>query len=622
MPTNRKKSGAHIDRRGFLKGVAATGAIATVADAHSAIAAQSASENKATTKSWRDKPDPIDESLISDGGTYDVVVVGGGNSGMYCASAAATKGASVAVIEAQAEKSYVAGAGKEVATVNSQYALNHGAPRIDVDDFLREWARRNAICHDPKRASYYAKNSGRIFDWVISLVDKGWMEENCHMMSCPPKPEALSEVSGWKFYRGTAIFLNKNDNSGRETWPTIAAAHKKNAEAHGAKWFFQHHAEICDVDSSGAVTGVVAKRADGKYVRFKARKGVALCAEGFAQNREMVLDILDTYRHEVEAQGGSSTSGGGAGGGMPGGSSGDRGGMQPGGAPGGRSGMPVGGNVSISGATISITRDGSGIKMGIWAGGHLEIGPRASASGEPGGGVWFLQLNRNGERFYDEAVGSAIKQPSDNFTVTFCDANWKKVIAMRPTHHGSVDTADLTSWPPTLSQIDNVKPGPQKNSWGRDRFIRWSLQGDLYCANTIEELLDCMDCYKGDTKKKALAEIARYNEMCKKGIDEDFGKDRLIMKATELKVPPFYGTVNRGGGMGMGGAGGYTFVGLDTDAEGRVLSSEFKPIKGLYSAGNNAGNRFLIRYQTPMAGMSIGMAMTEGCLLGEKLADL
>ncbi|MBN1627708.1 MAG: FAD-binding protein [Deltaproteobacteria bacterium] len=603
MSKNKKNPEGQIDRRGFLKGIAATGAMATITAAHTETAAQSASENKSAAKSWRDRPDPIDESLISEVGTYDIVVVGGGNSGMYCASAAANKGASVAVIEAQAEKGYVAGAGKEVATVNSQYALDHGAPRIEVDDFLREWARRNAICHDPRRASCYVKNSGRIFDWVISFVDKKWLDENCHMFSCPPLPECLSEVSGWRFYHGTAVFLNKNNNTGLETWPVVARAHKKKAEELGAKWFFEHHAEICDVDGSGAVTGVVAKRADGRYVRFKARKGVALCAEGFAQNSEMAIDILDTYRHELEARGGNINAG----------ASGGQGGAQ--------SGRGVGSALSASGVKIGIIRDGSGIKMGIWAGGHLEIGPRASASGEPGGGVWFLQLNKNGERFFDEAAGSAMRQPSDNFTVTIHDANWKKVIAMRPTHHGSVDTADMTSWPPTLAQLDNVKPGPGKNSWGKDRFLRFTIQGDLYCANTIEELLGYMDCWKGETRKKALAEIQRYNEMCRKGVDEDFGKDRRIMKATELKDPPFYGTVNKGGGIGMG-AGGYTFVGLDTDAEGHVLNSEFKPIKGLYAAGNNAGNRFIIRYQTPMAGMSIGMAMTEGCLLGERLAAL
>jgi fumarate reductase flavoprotein subunit len=254
----------------------------------------------------------------------------------------------------------------------------------------------------------------------------------------------------------------------------------------------------------------------------------------------------------------------------------------------------------------------------------VEIGPHSTmGAGDPGAGVWFLQLDGNGERFHDEAAGTTLSQPADNFTVTIHDANWKKVLEMMPPRHGAVDTADTTSWPPTLRQLDNVKPGPQKNSWGKDRFLRWGLQGDLYCANTIEELLDYMDCYKGETKKKALAEIKRYNEMCKQGIDKDFGKDRRIMKATALKDAPFYGTVNKNSGSVRSiSAGMVSTTGLDTDAEGRVLNSDFKPIKGLYAAGNNAGGRFITVYQTPLSGISIGMAITEGCMLGEMLAAL
>ena len=200
---------------------------------------------------------------------------------------------------------------------------------------------------------------------------------------------------------------------------------------------------------------------------------------------------------------------------------------------------------------------------------------------------------------------------------------------MMPPRHGAVDTADATSWPPTIAQLDDIKPGPQKYAWKRDRFLRWGLQGDLYCANTIEELLNYADCYEGEARKKAEATIARYNEMCQKGMDEDFGKDRRIMKATELKDPPFYASVNKSGGAGMMGMGGggisagmVATTGLDTDAEGRVLNSDFKPIKGLYAAGNNAGGRYITVYQTPLSGLSIGMAITEGCLLGEMLAAL
>ena len=53
-----------------------------------------------------------------------------------------------------------------------------------------------------------------------------------------------------------------------------------------------------------------------------------------------------------------------------------------------------------------------------------------------------------------------------------------------------------------------------------------------------------------------------------------------------------------------------------------MLNSEFKPIKGLYAAGNNAGNRYIVVYQTPICGISLGMAMTEGYMLGEMLAKM
>lgn len=147
-------------------------------------------------------------------------------------------------------------------------------------------------------------------------------------------------------------------------------------------------------------------------------------------------------------------------------------------------------------------------------------------------------------------------------------------------------------------------------------------RGTTCCANTIEELLDYMDCYEGEIRKKALAEIARYNKMCERGIDEDFGKDGRVMKVTALKKPPFYATVRQNTGPTRISPGLCATTGLDTDADGRVLNSEFQPIKGLFAAGNNAGNRYIVVYQTPICGISLGMAMTEGYMLGERLANL
>jgi fumarate reductase flavoprotein subunit len=594
MSRKGKKSEACSNRRTFLKGLSTTGAIGVMTAARSTAAAQLEGGNKVAAKSWRDKPDPIEEALISDGGTYDVVVVGGGNAGLMCARVASLKGASVAVIENQTEKGYIPGSGKEVGVINSKYAQEHGAPRIDEGEFVREWARRSIIRHNPKRASYYAKNSGKILDWVISLVDKEWMDNNCHVMSCPPKPTVLLEVSGWRFFYGSAIFLGKKENMGKEMWPVLLKMHKEKAIADGAKWFFEHHAEICDLDAPGAVTGVVAKRSDGKYVRFKARKGVALCAGDFAANREMVIDILDDIRHQAEAQGDI--------------------------------------NLVRAGMGMGLTRDGSGIKLGIWAGGHIEIGPRSTmGNGDPGTGAWYLQIDEKGERFCDEAAGTTLSRPKDAFTVTLLDANWKRVMEMMPPRHMAPDTADEGTLAGRLAYFDNVKPGPISKKQqagipgGGPNGLPGVSGGSPCCGNTIEELIDYLDCWKGDAKKKALAEIARYNKMCANGVDEDFGKDPRIMKVTALETPPYYAVLSNYSGPGMFGGigpGMVTTTGLDTDADGRVLNSEFKPIKGLYAAGNNAGGRFITVYQSPLSGISIGMAMTEGYMLGEMLAAL
>jgi len=584
MPQNENESTRRFDRRNLLKSVAAGGAIATIAAARPA-AAFPVLEKKTTAKSWRDRPDPIDESLISDGGTYDIVVVGGGTAGM-CARVAASKGSSVAVIENQPESKYD-WAGTEVGTVNSKWAMDHGAPRIDEDDFIREMARRNVIRHNPKRASYFAKNSGRIFDWVIEAMSKEWMEETSHIMSCPPPPSRITEVSGWRFYHGSAIFRRMNDDNGAFRWKEVMRAHHRNAMAEGAKWFFAHHAEICDVDGSGAATGVVAKTADGKYVRFKARKAVALCAGDFSGNKEMVTDILDQLRWEAEAKG----------------------------------------NVNLVGtsSSSSILRDGSSIKLGLWAGGHVEIGPHSSMVmfGDPGTGVWHLQLDDNGERFCDEAAGTTLLRPQGAILVTLHDANWKKVLEMMPPRHGATDTAHTVNWPKRLRQFDGLTPGPTPQS---TELPSGPGKATVYCANTLEELIGYLNCYQPEAKKNALASIARYKELCARGSDDDFGKGAVILKATALKDPPFYAIVSKWSEDPMGGdmvrPGLLAPTGLDTDAEGRVLNSKFKPIKGLFAAGNNAGGRFIVGYQSPMAGISLGMAMTDGYLLGERLAAL
>ena len=137
----------------------------------------------------------------------------------------------------------------------------------------------------------------------------------------------------------------------------------------------------------------------------------------------------------------------------------------------------------------------------------------------------------------------------------------------------------------------------------------------VYCANTFEELLDKIGCYNEEQKANALSEFEKWNQYAEAGLDEDFAMDARIMKP--LVTPPFYAVTGNAEDIYVGLC---QTAGLDTDFNGCVLDSDLFPIPGLYSAGNNSGNRYIVNYCTPISGMSLGLCMTEGMLLGKRLA--
>ena len=131
----KQQHGTHgLSRRSFLTGAAVTG-LAAAAGTLAGCAPKSASSANAAENDgnaapehrwqsqaaadWRVAPEPVDEASIADGGTFDIVVVGGGQAGTWTARSAAMQGASVCVVEAQPEDSFFY-IGGEVAIVNSE----------------------------------------------------------------------------------------------------------------------------------------------------------------------------------------------------------------------------------------------------------------------------------------------------------------------------------------------------------------------------------------------------------------------------------------------------------------------------------------------------------------------
>ena len=588
-----------IDRRTLIKNATLTGAgalaTASLASAATAradevadVAAPAATPEhrwqSEAAAAWRTAPEAVAEDKITNGGSYDVVIVGGGQAGTWCARSCSMNGLKVAVLEAMAEDEFLY-VGGEIGHVNSEWAMAHGTEKIDEVELMNEIFRRNsgrsnqALIHD------WVYNSGKYLDWAIEdLGDPDWMEDghNVHTFSEDRADDMVMDPSGYKYWCSTALFRAKDAEMGDWNWGKKMMTHQREAAiSEGATWLFGTQGCYLEKDDAGTVCAVIVQNvADGSYQRLSATKGVVLAAGDFSANEDMLRDINDEYRHVAESYGDIEAA-------------------------------KAGGMLNM--------RNGDGIKMGVWAGGHVEVGPRAgmntgqvSASAPWGPG--FLVLNQNGERFCDECAGGAEgagylipRQPRGSY-VTITDANWEQVTRRMPPCHGAVDIT-----PGVLNGIDTkvelmsaVKPGDAPNE-----------DANVYCADTLEELLDLIGVYDEEQKAAALASIARFNEMAAAGRDDDFGMDSRILQAIE--TAPFYAAIGASDALG---AGLCQTAGLDIDAKHRVLDSTLNPIAGLYSIGNNAGNRYIVLYATPIAGMSLGFCLTEGMSLGKQLAGV
>ena len=98
------------------------------------------------------------------------------------------------------------------------------------------------------------------------------------------------------------------------------------------------------------------------------------------------------------------------------------------------------------------------------------------------------------------------------------------------------------------------------------------------------------------------ATVARYNELCAKGVDEDFGKPAQYMIPVEGEE--YYA-------FRMTPGTSVTFGGLEIDLDGRVLDTNNQPIAGLYAAGEVAFTG-LFDAEYPCCGMAIGSAVYYG----------
>ncbi len=125
-------------------------------------------------------------------------------------------------------------------------------------------------------------------------------------------------------------------------------------------------------------------------------------------------------------------------------------------------------------------------------------------------------------------------------------------------------------------------------------------------AATVEELAGELEMDPAVLK----ATVDRYNELCAKGEDEDFGKPAEYM--IPLEGDTYYA-------IAMNPGSSVTFGGLSINEESQVLNTEDQPIKGLYAAGEVAFTG-LFGTEYPCCGMAIGSAVYFGKIAGANAA--
>lgn len=563
-----------LDRRNFIKGTGAVAATAAVAGTASIACADEAAPVVLTrqsienaTWSFMIPPAPVPEDQISEVKTHDVVVVGSGMAGLCCACSAAELGVDVIVFSAGTRP---LSRGGSVHGIGSKYQKEFGIE--DTPDARREQVMIDQIASvhmmDARKWARWINGSAESMDWMIDkMAAKG--------IKCSLAP-AYKDVDGvLSSPAGEHNFYTDEAPMGVFTGaPMVAKAYAQwLTDDYGVQIDYTTEALylIRDNDNTGRVSAVIAKNAEGAYIKYEATKAVVLATGDFSKDYDMMAcfapyawkQFKDTFEAvpEVDYDAEMCYTG-----------------LMP----------------------------GTGQKMGLWIGAAWQkTYPNACAiNGAVGGpthcvvdNFWGLNLAKDGKRFHNE-------------NTNFAFGAYNLMALPEQTAYGIWDVNyayTQEEWETlgcTLGNVNGFTPAtPEGLIAGWDRsYIK---------ADTLEELLDQLDI----DKEEALASIARYNEYAKNGVDEEFHVNPALL--FPIETPPFYASKSTGS----------TFLtvmgGLRCNDKLNVLDANDQPIEGLYEVGTMIGDFFAGIYNFAFPGQNLGACCTTlPYLLGRDLAAM
>jgi succinate dehydrogenase/fumarate reductase flavoprotein subunit len=582
---------SNISRRDFLKnaavGSASIGVLGLAGCAPRTVSEDPTAAPAAEVKSTEGLPDVLtaaefEESTVelapittfAGEVTADIVVVGAGASGVIAAITAAEEGSSVAVLQKQ---------DKVVSQGNcgSGLVLDESDPEgllryVHQTNSLNNWRSNSELI------KAYVMNSGEAVKWVYDRARlTGTTAENPNDKGLFAYLDTSQDFTGvWTdgryntFDYGTAKahmyapwMGPKPNNVGTFLGYMLEEAE---TEFGGKLKVYYSTPGVQLIKDGDKVVGVVGKQADGSYVKFTANKAVILATGDYQNNHAMVKrwcpDVQDFDKKQFQ-------------------------------------------------------KTGDGHLMAVTAGAVMEnLGHTKMLHDFDAGLMYeepFLYVNMKGQRFCNEFVGfvymNDIMCHQDFYKggKNYEDAEkgskgWYCQIydSAYMDHEGFnalVPPTVMEKYMPEISDEDYAASHD-----GQPRTGVFSYLIDTWRADTLDELADKLGI---EDKAAFLASVERYNELCDKGADEDFGKDAKWMNA--IKTAPFYG-IRRHLRVSALCSGVYT------TPNGEAMDSNNAPIPGLYCVGNLGGQFYGgADYPFHATGLSLGRCYTFGRIAGK-----
>lgn len=467
----------------------------------------------------------------------DVVVVGGGITGITATLTALDGGSKVLLLE---QNSYFGGStmysGGYIAAAGGE-TLPQFNYETDPDEFYEWMVESDPETFRPELSYIAAYNSAPALDMLTKYGAK-WVEGGPIGRDVGAHAASASAGNSVEDVDYFAAYLISNELRGMSIFEGVAQSLQNFVEAGQLAYLLDTRVDELLTNDEGAVIGVRCKD-DSEH----NAPATILASGGYNANKEMLSQIYTRWMHP-----GNTTS--------------------------------IGNMFDAAlavGATLHdmdfCRTDGGSLPTIRTNGARVTREIKHSMPGV----VW---LDNTGHRFWKEGSSAqrAYFDVPDN--TIFCVADSKLLQTDNILYYGNYATY--------VTDENN------------EELERLAAQGEVvFKGDTIEEAAE----KAGLDPQVVAAELAKYNNYCTTGIDEDFGKDAEGL--IPLESGPFYIFETIPNVKTTNG-------GLVIDDGARVLNADGTPIVGLYAAGETAGNYNIVRPTASYYGGNLHRGATFG----------